>query len=273
MGSCLSKPRKRRERRSSSRSSSFCCAGVPEASRNNAPDYEAPVGRIAPPPIATGLQDGGAKGRQLNPPAGAILLDSFQWATASTPLVSSQLHHEAIGITTSSVMSESIARMAANSDRPTSLCSRITVGLTEDETVTQDRVLCRPSYKWVRKRQPSLAMGASVKRRGVVELSVEKCGAPTTCSSSNTSPRSSFQRPRTSFPATLKPSNSPDDMEFITSALDHPSEPVQVEGPRSEYQFTRSGGWNKITVQENGGKDGERSGRMWWKKDGEPICM
>jgi len=277
MGGCLSKPWAPREKRPSSRSSSFCCAGVPVASFRNAPsdmDFKEPMWTV-PPLIATvpeGSGGGGAKGQQLSPPARAILLDSFQWATASAPFVSSQLHHEAIGIT----MSESMTRTATNSDRSTTLSLGVTVGPT-DEYAAQGRVvLPQDSCKNVGKRQPSLASiraGGSIKRRGMVKLSVEQS---TTCpreGSSNTSPRSLLQRPRTSSPATLEPPNSPDDMEFITNALDHPSEPVQAEGPRSEYQFTRSGGWNKITVQENSGKDGECSGRMWWKKDGEPICM
>ncbi|KAF8426720.1 hypothetical protein EV426DRAFT_702329 [Tirmania nivea] len=262
MGGCLSKSRRPLGRRSSSRSSSFCCAGVPEASLSSGPndniDLEEAMRWTAPPPMATGpegLQGGGTKGPQLSPPARAILLDSFQWATASAPSVSSQLHQKPIGITTSRVMSKSMTRTAtvSNSGKPTSLSSGMSVGTVGDEFAAQDWALLHPSiHKRAGKRQPSLCPGEG---------------------SSNTSPRSSLRRPQKSCPTTLEPPNTPDDMEFITNALDHPSHPVQVEGPRSEYQFTRSGGWNKITVQENGGKGGEYSGRMWWKKDGEPIRM
>ena len=283
MGGCLSNPQRPQGRRSSSRTSSFCCAGVPEASLSNAPngvDFEESIMWITPPPIAIGpegLQGGEAKCRQLSPPARAILVDSFQWATVPTPLVSSQLHQEAIRITTSSVVSEAMTRAVTNSDKSISSFG-MAVDTTGGRFAAQGQaLLSHPDYKGIGKRQPSLAsIRAGVKRRGVVDLSVEQCNTPTICpteGSPNTSPKSSLRRPRTSSPATLEIPNSPDDMEFITNALNHPSHLVQVKGPRSEYQFSRSRGWNKITVQENSGKDGECSGQMWWKKDGEPISM
>ncbi|KAF8441187.1 hypothetical protein BGX38DRAFT_819234 [Terfezia claveryi] len=182
MGGCLSKLRRPRERRPSSRSSSFYCAGVPEASLSNAPndiDFEDSMRWTASPPKAIGperLQNGGEKGLQSSPLARAVVLDSFQWATAPAPLVASQLHQESIGIATTSVMSESMTRTANNSDRPTFLPSEMAVSTTGGEFAEQDRaLLSRPSCKWVGKRQLSLAnirADASVKRYGMVELSV-----------------------------------------------------------------------------------------------------